>query len=153
MTIQRFSFRSLLTGHQAGRVPVLGVVFATLVLAACGGGSDAQRVARRFMDTHYVYIDLDAASEVCSGLALSKLDRERELTSEVQIEADTLKPRVNYALETERATADKAQMVYVLTIRPPGIEPFERLMTLTLRQQDGVWSVSNYSDGEPPSVR
>ncbi len=153
MTIQRHCLGGVLARLRAGRIPVVGVMLATLFLAGCGGGSEAQRVARRFMDTHYVYIDLDAASEVCSGLALSKLDRERELTSEVEIEADTLKPRVNYALETERATADKAQMVYVLTIRPPGIEPFERLVTLTLRQQDGVWSVSNYSDGEPPSVR
>ena len=153
MTTQRFCFRSALTRLRAGRAPLAGVVLAMLLLSACGGGSDAQRVARRFMDTHYVHIDLDAASEVCSGLALIKLDRERELTSEVEIEADTLKPRVNYALETKRATADRSQIVYVLTIRPPGIEPFERLVTLTLRQQDGVWSVSNYSDGEPPSVR
>ena len=122
-------------------------VLAAVPLAGCGG-SGARTTAERFLDAHYVRIDLVTARSVCSGLAREKLDRELALTAEVSIEADTRQPRINYRLEAAREAEDRAQFAYVLRIRAPGAEPFERLITLTVKKEDGAWSVANYTEGD-----
>jgi len=123
-------------------------VLVAIPLAGCnrGGGRAA---AERFLDAHYVRIDLDAARGLSSGLARAKLDKELALTADVSIEADTRQPRINYQLETAREDGDRGQFAYVLTIRAAGAEPFEKLVTVTVKQDDsGDWSVTNYTDGD-----
>ncbi len=117
--------------------------------AACTGAPDSSRgVAEAFLDAHYVEIDLDVSRDLCTGLARYKVDKEIELTRDVEIGEDTRKPRVNYRLEDAREKAGHAQYAYELTIRAPGLEPFSRLVMVTVRDTDGSWTVTNYSDGE-----
>ena len=122
-------------------------VLAVTPLGGCNGGG-GRATAERFLDAHYVRIDLDGARGLCSGLARVKLEKELALTADVSIEADTRQPRVNYQLETAREAQDRGQFAYVLTIRAPGSEPFERLVTVTVKKGDGVWSVTNYTEGD-----
>ncbi len=123
-------------------------VLVVAVSPGCDGGGTGRSVAERFLDAHYVRIDLDAAREMTSGLARSKLDNEISLTSEISIAGDTQAPRVNYRLEAARETEERAQFGYVLTIRAPGLEPFDKLVTLTVRREDGEWSVTNYTESD-----
>lgn len=126
------------------------ILLTTLVLASCQTStSTARGAAEAFLDAHYVAIDLDASRSMCSGLALDKVEREIELTSKVSIEGDTHKPRINYRLDQARESPDRVQFIYELTIRASGLEPFAKLVMLTLRRSDDTWSVSNYSEGDP----
>jgi len=135
-----------MTSTVAGLLLPVAVVVAA-VPAGCGG-SGARTTAERFLDAHYVRIDLAAARDVCSGLAREKLDRELALTANVNIEADTRKPRINYRLEDARETEDRGQFAYLLRIRAPGAEPFERLIMVTVKKEDDGWSVTNYTEGD-----
>jgi hypothetical protein len=55
---------------------------------------------------------------------------------------------VNYKLKRSDETAAAAQYAYELTIRPSGMDPFVKLVTVTVRSHDGGWTVTNYSEGE-----
>ncbi len=124
-------------------------IACALGLAACVRPSGGPRgVAESFLDAHYVRIDLLASRDFCSGLALSKLERELELTRDVPVGEDTLKPHVHYRLEREREKPTHALYAYELTVRPPGSEAFRRVVTLTVRDREGAWTVTNYDDGE-----
>jgi len=129
----------------------LMVAAVVIVAAACTPEAGSSRaVAEAFLDAHYVRIDLDASRELCAGLARSKVDKEIELTSDVEIDASTKPPRINYRLEEARETPGYVQYAYELSIRAPGLEPFERLVTLTVRDQHGEWAVTNFNDSERP---
>jgi len=122
---------------------------AALAISCNGGDESGRGAAEAFLDAHYVRIDLDAARNVTSGLALSKIEKELALTDQIAIAQDTLKPRINYALETARESEDRGQYAYTLTIRAPGLEPFTKLVTVSVRRGDGSWSVTNYTEGDP----
>ena len=117
-------------------------------LAGCQPSqSTAAGTARAFIDAHYVRIDLAESKQFCSGLALSKVEKEIELTADVAIEADTLRPRITYGLSEEQASNDRVTYAVKLKIRPPGMDPFERSATVSVRRGEAGWSVSNYNDG------
>ena len=84
-------------------------------------------------------------------MAREKIDRELELTSKISIDSETKKPRINFQLENSREEGERASFVFVLDIRPPGIDPFERTSILSLKQVDGDWRVSNFNDTDRKS--
>ncbi len=133
----------------------LGSILAVLlVLASCQVAPDSARAqAEAFLDAHYVAIDLAASRALCSGLALDKVEREIELTSKVSIQGDTHKPRINYSFSEARESPDRVQFVYELSVRVAGLEPFTKIVMLTLRSDDGSWSVSNYGESDPQGRR
>ena len=121
-----------------------------LAVAACAGpGQGSRSMARAFLDRHYVAIDLVAARELTAALALSKIDREIELTRGMVIDADTAKPRINYRLERFEEGDLAARYVFELTIRAPGLEPYQKFVTLGLRLTADGWRVTNYSEADP----
>jgi hypothetical protein len=126
----------------------------SLALPSCSRpAEDARGVAEAFLDAHYVRIDLDGSKALCTGLALSKVEREIELTRDIAVGEDTLKPHVSYKIQREREAPTHAVYAYQLSVRPPGSDPFERVVTLTVRDQEGAWKVSNFDDGEPGGRR
>src|SRR5437879_8628472 len=73
--------------------------FALLLASSCGHDlKTAQGVAEEFVDQHYVAIDLQKAKALAVSVALSKLDKEIQLTAGQKIDASTKKPRVHYTL-------------------------------------------------------
>jgi hypothetical protein len=125
---------------------------AALLAAACSEpGSTARSTAEAFLDAHYVRIDLDATRELVSGLAREKVEHEISLTRDQPIDGETLQPRVNYKLHRADEAAEAAQYAYELTIRPPGIDPFTKLVMVTVRNDADRWAVTNYSESDMPS--
>jgi hypothetical protein len=132
----------------------LQLVLLLVAAPACSKPGDSPRAtAEAFLDAHYVHIDLDSSRALTSGLARAKVEKELELTANVEIDAETRKPRITYALEEERTGEAAVQYSYELTIRPPGVDSFTRLVTLTVRPGEGSWSVTNYNDSAPPTGR
>jgi hypothetical protein len=118
---------------------------ALLVAAGCTGGRDSARgVADAFVDAHYVRIDLEASKVLCEGVARDKVEHEIELTSNTEIEADTMRPKIYYKIHDERVTDERSHFVYELSIRPPGLDPFTKYSAITVRRTDDGWKVTNY---------
>ncbi len=123
---------------------------ALVVLAACRPGPDTPRgTAERFLDAHYVHIDLPAALPFTSGIARQKVESEIALVQGVAIDESTRKPTVHYTLLEERPEgADTVGFVYRGRIVPEGAEAFERRWLVTVRREADGWRVANYQEFE-----
>ena len=128
------------------------VVLALLALAATchTQGNTARGVAERFVDEHYVRIDLEAAKTYCVGVARQKLEEEERLVAGHVIDESTRQPRVTYSLEEERREgADRASYLFAGNIHVDGTEVFTRhWLVMTRRGDNGRWKVSNFEEFE-----
>ena len=96
-------------------------------------------------------IELEKARDLCRGLARSKIEEEIELTRDIVLDEQARRPHVSYRLDrADESVGDGrlARYAYELTIRPPGIEPFTRLVTVSVRDEEGVWRVANFNEAE-----
>lgn len=119
-----------------------------LVLHACQSDPRSARgIAERFLDAHYVEINLQAAKPYCTGLALNRLEDEIRLTEGQPIDENTRKPLVHYRLVEEKPRGEKStSFLYETTISVDGAGEFTKKVLLTLRQGEQGWQVANYSE-------
>lgn len=116
-----------------------------LLVGGCSADADTARgVGDAFVDAHYVRINLQASKELCSGVAREKVEREIALTSEIEIQRDTQRPRIYYGIHEEHDLGDSVRLIYELSIRAPGLDPYEKFAIVTVRATDGIWTVTNY---------
>ncbi len=105
--------------------------------------------AERFLDAHYVHIDLPSALPFTSGLARRKVESEIDLVRGVEIDETTRKPTVHYTLLEERPDgATSVTYVYRGNIALAGADSFERRWLVTVRQEPEGWRVTNYQEFE-----
>ncbi len=133
----------------SARVRSLGLVaLASTVLLACHADADtALAVTERFIDAHYVRIDLEAAVPLCTGLALQKLHEEQRLTQGQQIDESTGKPTVRYRLlDKKEEDGDHATFVFEGTIQVEDAGRFTRKWLISARRGDDAWKVSNFEE-------
>jgi hypothetical protein len=118
------------------------------VLAACGPDPSTPRGAvERFLDTHYVDIDVRGSLPLTAGVARAKVEKEIALTSGVAIDDATRTPSIHYRLLEETPGGDGGvRFLYEATIAPPGAEPFRRRWLVLAREVDGAWAVTNYEE-------
>jgi hypothetical protein len=118
-----------------------------MTLAACRSDPNSARgVAERFVDQHYVQINLAAAKPYCVGLALKKVEDEQRLTQGQTIDESTRKPSVHYRLIDKKEDADQASFVFEGTIHVEDAGKFTRKWLITTRREGGVWKVSNFEE-------
>jgi len=125
-----------------------GFLALALLLAGCHPDPGSPRgAAERFLDAHYVAIDLAAALPLTTGLARAKVERERALVGEQAIDDTTRKPQVWYRLLEERPLAgDGVQFLYLGTLSPEGAERFDRRWLVTVRRDANAWIVANFEE-------
>lgn len=126
-------------------------LLSTLLLLLCTACrsdlNSARGIAERFLDAHYIQIDLQAAKPYCTGLALSRLEDEIRLTQGQAIDEETRKPQVHYSLKEEKPRGDKrVSLLYEATISVDGAGQFNKKILLTMRLQEQGWRVANYSE-------
>jgi hypothetical protein len=123
-------------------------VLAVLVLAACGPDpSTARGTAERFLDAHYVRIDLPATLELTAGVARHKVEEELDLVRDQPIDDSTRKPTVHYKLLEEHPDGDAAaNFLYLGSIRVEDAGSFDQRWLVTVRRQDGGWKVTNFQE-------
>jgi len=121
---------------------------ALIVAAACGSDPASPRgVAERFLDAHYVSIDLQAAATLTNGLARQKIEREIALVGDQTIDATTRKPVVHYKFLTEQPSGEDAvNFAYLGQINVPDAEGFERRWLVTVRRDGEHWLVANFDE-------
>ena len=91
-------------------------------------------------------INLRSAEQFCTGLALSQLHKEEELTAGQAIDDSTRKPVIHYRLEEERAQPDRVIYLFLATIDVPDGGSFDKKWMITARKEGSNWKVSNYSE-------
>lgn len=122
------------------------------VVAATSGGcradpSTARGTAERFLDAHYVEINLPQALPYTSGLARKKVQDEMELVKGVHIDDTTYKPVVRYTfLEEHPDEGGGAKFLYRGRIVVDGGEGFDRRWLVTVRQETDGYRVTNYQE-------
>jgi hypothetical protein len=133
----------------------VGLAFSLLVVGlavavSCRPDPASQRgVAERFLDAHYVQIDLAAAQALTAGVAERKVAEERRLTAGYDIDAATRQPSVHYRLLEERPEGeDRSRFVYRARFSVPGGGRFERRILLVMRREEGGWKVVNFEEFE-----
>lgn len=126
------------------------LALSLLLIAGCRAGAGTARgTAERFLDAHYVHIDLPAALEFTSGVARQKVESEIRLVQGQAIDASTRKPSVHYRLlEEHPESADLVRYLFRGSIRIEDADPLERRWLLTVRLADDGWHVTNYEELE-----
>jgi hypothetical protein len=126
----------------------LSVLASIVTLSACQPDPNSPRgVAERFLDAHYVRMDLQAAKAYCTGLALKRVEDEIRLTEGQVIDANTRLPRVYYSLVKETPRGDTSvSFQYQARITVAGGGEFQKELLLSLRKGQDGWRVMNYSE-------
>ena len=122
-----------------------------LAVAGCrGSGNSPRAAAERFLDDHYVHINLEAAKRHTVGVARTKVEEEQRLVEGQEIDASTRRPRVGYSFVEERdKTDDRVALLYDATVHiDDGGTVNVRWLVTVRRETDGVWKVSNYQEFE-----
>ena len=127
------------------------IALLALVAAASGAcrpdPSTARGTAERFLDAHYVLIDLPAALPYTSGLARKKVEEEMDLVKGVEIDETTRKPIVRYSLQHEEPDGEGGtRFLYHGKIMVDGADPFERQWLVTVRADADGYHVTNYQE-------
>jgi hypothetical protein len=131
---------------QMRRVAAAAAAFVTLEVAGCTPANSPLGVVDRFIEAHYLAIDLKAAEPLCTGLALEKLHKEIALTEGQQIDASTRKPVIHYKLTAERDGEDHVTFLFLATIDVEDGGSFKKNWMITARKQGADWRVSNFSE-------
>jgi hypothetical protein len=133
--------------RRGGSVLTLSVLALPLLFACRPDASTPQGTAERFLDEHYVRIDLRAALPFTSGLARRKVEDELQLVEGQPIDAATRKPTVHYRLLEERPDGDHAvNYLYLGSITVEDADRFERRWMVTVRREAEGWRVTNYQE-------
>jgi len=124
------------------------LVMLSALLSACRADPSTPRgTAERFLDAHYVRIDLPAALPYTKDLARHKVEEEIGLTQGQAIDETTRKPSVHYTfLEEHPVGDDMVNYLYRGTIVVEDADRFERRWLVTVRRDDGGWRVTNYQE-------
>jgi hypothetical protein len=125
---------------------ILVLLISVLAVAGCQPGNTARGVVDRFIEVHYMAISLKGAEPLCTGLALSKLKQEEQLTVGQAIDDSTRKPMIHYKLKEERNAPDRAMYLFIATIDVPDGGSFQKKWMITVRKEGQEWKVSNYSE-------
>jgi hypothetical protein len=127
---------------------LLGGLMTILCLTGCRPDASTPRgTAERFLDAHYVHIDLPSALPFTSGVARQKVESEIELVRGVSIDETTRKPSVHYSLLEERPDGEHAvSYVYRGRIAVDGADTFEKRWLVTVRREADGWRVTNYQE-------
>lgn len=126
------------------------VVALPALVAAVGCGTDprtARGAVERFLDTHYVRIDIRGALPLTHGVARAKVEEEIALTTGVPMDESTRPPSIHYRLIEETPGDDGGvRFLYQATIAPPGADAFQRRWLVLAREVEGAWMVTNYEE-------
>jgi hypothetical protein len=130
-----------------GSVLTLSVLALLLVSACRPDASTPQGTAERFLDAHYVRIDLAEALPFTSGRARHKFEDEMRLIDAQPIDAATRKPTVHYRLLETHPDGERAvNYLYLGSIAVEDADHFERRWMVTVRREGEGWRVTNYQE-------
>ncbi len=134
--------------HPAAGVAAAKVLLLAIFLsvAGCQPFNSPRAVVDRFIEAHYIAINLKSTERWCTGLALEKLHKEEALTKGQAIDEETRKPTIHYKLQQERDGQDRVMYLFLATIDVPDGGSFDKKWMITARKEGDIWKVSNFSE-------
>jgi hypothetical protein len=139
---QATQFPPISFASAAKLLPLL-VIF---LVAGCKPANTPRAVVDRFIEAHYLAMNLKSTERWCTGLALEKLHQEEALTAGQAIDEETRKPTIHYRLEQQRDGHDRVMYLFLATIDVPDGGSFDKKWMITARKEGDTWKVSNYSE-------
>ena len=127
----------------------LATAALVIVAAACGSGTEARKVADRFMVLYYDDAHVADAAELCTGPAKERLNAELEFMAGAPPSQD---PPATFQLRAGKVPSrNEATYVYRVHLARPDAGPlFARLV---LVRDGGRWLVSQFDEKERVSHR
>jgi hypothetical protein len=119
---------------------------AMLCSLGCKPANTPRGVVDRFIEAHYIAINLKSSERWCTGLALDKLHKEEALTLGQSIDDETRKPTIHYKLKDQQDGQDRVMYLFLATIDVPDGGSFQKKWMITARKEGPTWMVSNYSE-------
>lgn len=127
-------------------IPALVALAGVLMLPGCKPANTPRAVVDRFIEAHYIAINLKSSERWCTGLALDKVHREEALTAGQAIDDETRKPTIHYRLEQQRDGPNRVMYLFLATIDVPDGGSFDKKWMITARKEGEIWKVSNFSE-------
>ncbi len=112
----------------------------------CTPKNSARGVVERFIEEHYMAIDLKATEPLCTGLALDKIRKELELTAGQVIDESTRKPTIHYTLKQSREDTGHVTFLFKARVDVPDGGSFNKFWMISARRDGDIWKISNYSE-------
>jgi len=122
------------------------IIPIALAAPGCTPPNSARGVVDRFIEAHYMTIDLKAAEPLCTSVALDKLRKEIALTQGQPIDASTRKPVIHYKMVAQRGAEDHITFLFVATIDVPDGGSFKKNWMIAARKQGADWKISNFAE-------
>lgn len=139
----------LSTAPGPNKVTARALILVLLVAGCRPDASTPRGTAERFLDAHYVRIDLPAALALTAGVARHKLEDELRLVEGQAIDEGTRKPVVHYRLLEEHPAGEAGtSFVYLGSIKVEDADSFERRWIVTVRREGEAWRVTNWQELE-----
>ena len=129
--------RGRLIKKEAGWASLRWLVFVAAMVSAlgCKPANTPRAVVDRFIEAHYIAINLKSSERWCTGLALDKLHKEEALTLGQAIDDETRKPVIHYKLKDQRDGKDRVTYLFLATIDVPDGGSFEKKWMITARKE------------------
>ena len=121
-------------------------LLAAFMLSGCTPKNSARGVVDRFIEAHYIAINLPQTEGLCTGLALDKIRQEMQLTQGQSIDESTRKPVIHYKLQHQRDDRDHVTFLFKARIDVPEGGSFNKFWMITARKDGETWKISNYSE-------
>ncbi len=115
---------------------------------SCAKVSPAEQTAMNFVEAYYVETNLKAAEQWSDGLAREKIRQGLELTQGQAITRSTHRPDITTTLLTGSVSGSEAEYLFRVEIRPPEVSPMVKKTRIKVRERDGLWKVTQFSDFE-----
>ena len=125
---------------------IIVMAAAALLAGGCKPANTPRGVVDRFIEAHYLAMNLKSTERWCTGLALAKLHQEEALTAGQAIDEETRKPTIHYRLQEERDAKNRVMYLFLATIDVPDGGSFYKKWMITARKEGEIWKVSNYSE-------
>ncbi|HKY63792.1 MAG TPA: hypothetical protein VJR29_10260 [bacterium] len=120
-------------------------------LGACSKSPEPEKAAKAFIDAYYVKIDLKAAKDLSSGLALEKIDNQIGLIAGQPPDQGADLPKVDAHLASAgEVNGDEA--TYIFEVKPQVQDVGARKVFVKLRHENGVWKVSQFTEESQGTV-
>ena len=127
--------------------PIVFLAVSLLLLPHCQKvPASAEQVARDFVESYYVEINLAQALTYTEGLAADRVNMSLQLTHGQAPDATALKPQVSTKLLTKEADALGDRYLFQLQIRPKNFEPFQRKIMVRVQPVGSGWKVAQFVD-------
>ena len=133
-------------GVTTAKLKLFFFLAGALCLAGCQPANTPRAVVERFIEAHYIAINLKSSERWCTGLALQKLHKEEALTAGQAIDEETRKPIIHYKLKDQRDGRDRVIYLFLATIDVPDGGSFDKKWMITARKEGETWKVSNYGE-------